>query len=115
MDFSQIRKPSGFVDGKYRKSDSNRRVTSERKVLQGRHEKNENGYIELICLRITHIKRQCSARSGGRGWERTRENRAARVGWTAAGSFGGAQLGVWPTLIAPSFPRLLSRSQAYPH
>lgn len=49
MDFSQIRKPSGFVDGKYRKSDSNRRVTSERKVLQGRHEKNENGYIELIC------------------------------------------------------------------
>ena len=83
------------------KNDSDRRVTSEWKVLQGKHEKNENGYTELICLRITHNKRQPSAQSEGGRWERTLGNRAVSVGWLPDRSLCGAQIGLWPTLIPP--------------
>ena len=59
--FSQIRKPSGLADGEYRKKqNSNTRVTSEWTVHQRKPERDVNDYTELICLRITHYKRQPS-------------------------------------------------------
>lgn len=73
--FSQIRKPSGVRDGDYGKWDSHRSVISECKALQVKHMKNENGYTELIYLRITHNKRQPSVQSGGGEWEWTLMNR----------------------------------------